>query len=474
MIAQILNRQFVLDQLETIDRRLRVDAENVRRGRLEAEELELADFEEAVGYVERSLKEEREQSSGQPGFVPKPPERRGKWPALLDDFVFISRDPIISIVQSALEEALNRNKGSKKVVEQEIDDDRRRNRNDVPAVTARSLEGYRPRRNAQGRRIFDRFSITDIGWVSSKVAEGVRLFRKRYPFNDSIPNTVPLDDKARVILVGDWGTGIPRAQLVGNMMRRRVEEALGDQRPVHVVHLGDVYYSGFAYEYKQRFLPNWPVWPGEENRVSSWCLNGNHDMYCGGHAYFSQLLADPRFRSQGQRSFFRLANDNWQILGLDTAWDDNGLKDPQAEWVRSVLDQNPQKAIMLTHHQLFSVYEDGPEIGRILREKLGSVLNAERIQAAFWGHEHRCVSYGSAHGVKYGRLIGHGGVPAYMTHFENDPLPAPTTYEYRQFKRRGLECWALFGFAVLDFDGAQIKVRYIDENGTTHKQEILE
>jgi hypothetical protein len=68
--------------------------------------------------------------------------------------------------------------------------------------------------------------------------------------------------------------------------------------------------------------------------------------------------------------------------------------------------------------------------------------------------------------LKYARLIGGGGVPTYMTHAESDPLPALATYEYRKFMRKGLESWALFGFAVvLDFDGARIRIRYVDENG---------
>ena len=31
----------------------------------------------------------------------------------------------------------------------------------------------------------------------------------------------------------------------------------------------------------------------------------------------------------------------------------------------------------------------------------------------------------------------------------------------------------MFGFAVLDFDGPAITVRYIDEDGATHKTETI-
>jgi len=222
-------------------------------------------------------------------------------------------------------------------------------------------------------------------------------------------------------------------------MRGIVLQSIAEHRDVHVVHLGDVYYSGWDYEYKDRFLSYWPVKPSDGGRAGSWCLNGNHDMYSGGHAYFDTLLKEPLFKPQGQASFFRLYNADWQLFGLDTAWDDNGLKDPQASWVLNELTANGQKAILLTHHQLFSAYENGLDVGQVIREKLGSALEANRIHAAFWGHEHRCVIYDPVQHVKYGRLIGHGGVPVYMTHAKDDPYPAPANYEHRRYKGKGLE-----------------------------------
>ena len=32
--------------------------------------------------------------------------------------------------------------------------------------------------------------------------------------------------------------------------------------------------------------------------MTSWALNGNHDMYSGGWGYFDHLLADERFSRQ--------------------------------------------------------------------------------------------------------------------------------------------------------------------------------
>ena len=61
-----------------------------------------------------------------------------------------------------------------------------------------------------------------------------------------------------------------------------------------------------------------------------------------------------------------------------------------------------------------------------------------------------------------------------MTHAQGEPYVGPAMYEDRRFINKGLERWALFGFAVLDFAGTKLHVRYIDEDGFTHKDEIIE
>jgi hypothetical protein len=46
----------------------------------------------------------------------------------------------------------------------------------------------------------------------------------------------------------------------------------------------------------------------ETGAFGSWSLNGNHDVYSGGHAYFDVLLRDPRVARQEQSSFFSFVN----------------------------------------------------------------------------------------------------------------------------------------------------------------------
>lgn len=388
----------------------------------------------------------------------------------LDDACFISSDPIISITQSALEEYLNHQDSPDHVDIPQAQAQRRDDSAETP-VTDRSIAENLVQSD---RRVFEKFSITDPGWVSSLVAMGIRQFRNKHPFNPKPAPTQTMADRCRLVMVGDWGSGLPRAQKVSDQMRKYIEECIHEGIDCHVIHLGDVYYSGFEYEYCKRFLPYWPVKKGEEDKVGSWSLNGNHDMYSGGHAYFNTLLGDPRFAKQANSSFFRLANSNWQFIGLDTAYEDNGFKDPQAVWLADTLARNNQSAVLLTHHQFFSAYEDAPEVGEVLREKLGPLLSEGRIFGAIWGHEHRCILHDPHADLKYARLVGHGGVPVYMTHGGDDEYVSPATFEDRRFIKNGLEHWAYMGFSVIDLDGKTLKARYVDEDGFECHEESVE
>ncbi|HEX4961109.1 MAG TPA: metallophosphoesterase [Thermoanaerobaculia bacterium] len=464
MIAQVLNRQFVLDQLEEVRQILQDAAAPERRG---ATGIEPAAAAAALAELDAVRVKEAAASSGQPGFEPPPPERRGEEAAPLDDFSFFSRDAVLSNLQSALEQVMRE---KEELVSAELPDDRRSFDADV-AVTDVSLKDVpAPTRDLDGRRIFDKFSVTDIRWVSALLSEGVRKLRGRYPFPDEPAAPVRIGDRARLLVVGDWGSGLPRAQKVAQEMRKVLDEGIANRREQHVLHLGDVYYSGWEYEYRDRFLSYWPVRLGEEETITSWNLNGNHDMYSGGHAFYGYALQDPRFKRQQGKSHFSLQNDHWTLLGLDTAWEDGGLAGHQAQWAAATLTGASGKGMLLSHHQIFSAYESG---NPVLSEKIAPVLATGRVKSWIWGHEHRCVFYGPHQGVDVARCLGHGGVPVYMTHTIDDPYPAPSFYEYRNFIDKGLEHWALFGFAVLDFDGPVIHVRYLDENGKEHQSEQI-
>jgi hypothetical protein len=452
MIAEILNRQVVLDELRrTISELSRQSSDT-----------------EILAELKDAEARETAQSSGQPGYEAPPSERRGPGGVVapLDDFAFLSRDPTISLFQSAMTEYVEQKGG---VEQAPPADDSRRGATDVVAAADRKLRiAPAPRRTPDGRRVFDAFSITDPRWIQSKIAEGIRLFRGKHPFNPT-PTAVELPaDRVRLIVVGDWGSGLPRARKVAAQMRKVIEK--GGEMTQHVIHLGDVYYSGWGREYRDYALKHWPVSLDQARSVGSWSLNGNHDMYSGGHGYFETMLADTRFALQKQSSYFSLFNKHWKILGLDTSWEDAALCDPQPDWLENELRDNTRRTLLLSHHQVFSAYEG---VSKNLVDKVAPILERHPIDAWFWGHEHRCVLYRGYANVTYGRCTGHGGVPVYQWHKENDDYPVPAEYEYRAYYKKGLERWAVFGFAVIDLDGESASVKYIDEDGREHHSEPL-
>jgi hypothetical protein len=381
----------------------------------------------------------------------------------LADTAYFSRDKLTSLVQSALEAYVEER-------EPELAAKRPEPRGEGLApgeealpdpVTDRSLNV------AEGRaELFGAFEITDPGWVNSLVAMAWRRLHDRHAFKEAPAAPQSLAADARIVLVADWGSGIPRARNVAAQIRKIIEPDIG-RRQQHVIHLGDVYYSGWKREYDKNFLEPWPVQDGEP--VGSWSCNGNHDMYSGGHAYFGHMLGDPRFAAQQGSSWFSLENDDWQLLALDTAYEDHALRDPQGAWVADKLRRNAgRRTMLLSHHQLFSAYaSDGPKI----REKLTEPLRSGRIDAWFWGHEHRCVFYEDGHeGVGKARLIGHGGVPVYAHH---EPLTPPATYQFTTSFPTAWEEWALMGFAVVELSGRDADVRYVDEFGNVYAEEVL-
>jgi hypothetical protein len=247
----------------------------------------------------------------------------------------------------------------------------------------------------------------DFGWLAA--ARG--HFHPAAPPPRPAPGPIsPIPNNARVVIIGDWGTGLYGAPVAASTIQ-------ADPRPIHLLlHLGDVYYSGSEREIQNRFLD---LWPSRDDAIHR-ALLGNHEMYSGGHAYFDRIL--PAF--QQHSSYFACQNDYWTLVGLDTAYaqlSSGHLDAGQLEWLEGILDQaGNRRIIFFSHHQPYSTLsDDGPR----LVAALDSYLSAGRIHAWYWGHEHLCVLY-DRHPVfgLHGRCVGHGGIPYVRGPVETFPV----------------------------------------------------
>jgi len=314
-----------------------------------------------------------------------------------------------------------------------------------------------------------KFTECDPRWAEAATvyAEYFVAQGKSIPYKSikTIPDPVldNLPDKARIAIVGDWGTGQPAA--------RNVLSQIKDKKPDVIIHLGDVYYAGTQYEYDHYFSGIWNqvfgVAPGKPGCPKLFNLAGNHDMYSGGQAYYGLLP------SLGQpASFFCFRNKNWQLLALDTGLHDSApvslgrtptfLDRDEADWAcDKVRNQGTRKTILFSHHQLFSGYEnigDSP-INQSLLQQLKSVL--DKTTMWFWGHEHDMVVFDQYQGV-YGRCIGHGAFPVGVDEAGKQPFPGvPVKANVRLDK--GLSFFR-HGFAILDLDGPTATVSYFQDS----------
>lgn len=363
---------------------------------------------------------------------------------------YLPRDPVLSYLQARQDEQTTA----------EVDDQR-------------TITGVRFAEGVGAGRGFDYHWVADF--LKELTAHLVR--RVFFTLPRDTPRTVTIAPDARIVLVGDWGTGEGAALAVAAQMRNQIDAA-GD-REVHVVHLGDVYYAGTRWEARHRFLDHWPVRPVEASRVRSWCLNGNHDMYAAGEGLFDVILTDDRFSHQRTErarptSEFHLRNDDWDIAGLDTSWkfrltDIPGsvghLQPRQRRWLTARLSGTQRRRILLSHHQPFTDRENGAGIvptGNLL--DMTGPLRADRgIDAWFWGHEHRLITFGARNGIRYATCMGHGAV------LEEPVKTAPTGEGEAEFLATFTDSdgdrWRMPGFAVVDLAGPSATVRYLNMFG---------
>jgi hypothetical protein len=266
-----------------------------------------------------------------------------------------------------------------------------------------------------------------------------------------------LDAQCRVAVVGDWGTGTPG--------QREVAKAIADALPHHVIHLGDVYPTGAPPEVQRYFIDVWDELgpPG----AKFWALNGNHEMFAKGVGYFDVILP---FCGQ-PASYFRLENEHWRLIGLDTAYDEYTLRPPQWEWLSPLLAESGPANILLTHHQVFSALDGRPKRHRTEELGLGPAAVGGGVYGWLWGHEHNAVVYAPAPklGGMRGRCVGHGGKTITLPYSTVPRYPAPPIVRAWDVPRDATT--ARNGFVLLTFDGAALHLDYRDERGHTWFEE---
>ena len=288
----------------------------------------------------------------------------------------------------------------------------------------------------------------------------------------------------RIALAGDWGTGTDEAATVAKQITAF--------DPHYSIHLGDVYYVGDLLEVNANFLgvqnPNsqykpckWPT-----GSRGTFALNGNHEMYARGFAYFDNMLPalGPVVHGKTQRqgaSYFCLENDHWRFIAVDTGYNSIGwpileeifppgceLEPDLIEWLRTVVRpkaDDPRGIVILSHHQYFSAFDKWyPKPATQLAELFS------RPVLWFWGHEHLMTVYeefGLDGGVRtFGRCIGHGGMPVELPAKRTHPECPVEFADARVYQSDENLKVGFNGFAKLTVQANRLSVQYVDLHDT--------
>jgi hypothetical protein len=315
--------------------------------------------------------------------------------------------------------------------------------------------------DAAGIPIPEKFGNTDPLWIEC-VLDGLEtLVTGKAPFVSHTHLSdffYTIEDNCTIALVADWGADNDSAQNVGAQMRNR--------SPDYAIHLGDISYAGEEDEVKS-FLYRFRDIASRR----SFALNGNHEMYTGGRSYFGKVLPS----LQQSASYFGLFNQKWQILALDTAYVDHVLTSPsdsrlqnQFDWAVDKLKDPTRSSIVLTHHQPFSAYQPEQDDAARLRDdisRLDIAIQPRTIFAWLFGHEHRCTIYDDNFNDFKARLIGNGCIP-HTPQAPPDIAPPVPYVSINRAARPDGSGYAISGFVLLTLAGANMKVEYINEDGT--------
>lgn len=212
-----------------------------------------------------------------------------------------------------------------------------------------------------------------------------------------------------VAVFSDFGTGEYPARYVARQLAMRGER-LG-----YAVHLGGVYYAGRQGEFDAHVAePLEPLLP--ETTVLT--LSSSAELRSGGTPYFRYLderRGAARARQVQEGSYFCLASERFQLIGLDTAYFEPGrYREPALlGWLESVLAEGRRRGavnLLMSHG---APYRYGATRASELLEDLRElVVERAQVDLWLWGSTPYGALFDRGPGLPFlGASLGHGGLP---------------------------------------------------------------
>ncbi|MBN8230327.1 hypothetical protein JYK02_22695 [Corallococcus macrosporus] len=226
-----------------------------------------------------------------------------------------------------------------------------------------------------------------------------------YPMREPEPG-----QPVEVALFADFGTGEYASRYIARQLVMRGE------RLDCAVHLGGVFYAGRQGEFDAHVAEPLEPLLGTTSLLT---LNAPPEMRSGAGAYFRYL--DER-RGAGRRhpqegSYFCLAAERFQLIGLDTAWFEAGRHREPAllQWLEQRLSEGRRRGamnILLSHAAPYG--PDAKQLSPLVTEDLRAlVVEREWVDLWCWGGTQAGALYDRAPGLPFlGASLGHGGFPS--------------------------------------------------------------
>ncbi|CAD5203370.1 metallophosphoesterase family protein [Pseudomonas sp. FEN] len=297
-----------------------------------------------------------------------------------------------------------------------------------------------------------KWELLDLLW-SEALIKWIENLRHHAPFGTT-PMVMMIDNDVTLAIAGDWGTGPFDSHAPAVSVANQMQLAQAD----FTIHLGDVYYAGTGSQ-ENVDMAGWPM-----GKHGAFSLNSNHEMYSGAHGYFAEL--NSRFPVQQGTSYFALYNDDWLIVGLDSAYAskpldlymDGALNQQQIDWMRSLPKR--KKLMVLSHHQGFDIAgQHKTELYQPVCDALGRVPDYW-----YWGHLHNGIVYAEQGGLR-ARCAGHGAIPYGVT----SELDGNERVLFSETKNAGDDEYperVLNGYAKVRLSGENIIEAFIGEDGS--------
>lgn len=326
----------------------------------------------------------------------------------------------------------------------------------------------------KGGHIFGtgKYQVLDIRWVEAIAIYFENRLIRKFDFPVGTPSVIPIPDNAKIIMVGDWGTGN-----FGNTDSPSIKmvASIKSQSPDYTIHLGDVYYAGTTKEEVDHLVE---IWPRGAN--GAFGLNSNHEMYSGAHAYFTEALGK-LFLEQKGHSYFALENIHWIIVGLDSAYFDKSLlcragsivgdlQLQQLEFLKAQVAKG-KKLIVLTHHNGLIDMKDGSQQKNnpLWEQVMSAFPQGKGPDYWYWGHLHNGTAYqqnGDNNNV-HCRCLGHGGIPGGYSAVLQKAKDNTSVVWFEDNKANDADnkFRIMNGFVTVVLNDEKITETYYDENG---------